>query len=74
MPYASKKQEAWAHTPAGEKALGGPAKVAEWDAASEGLKLPDRAPPRREKKAPAKRTKAKKPTRRIPAQRKPKRR
>lgn len=43
MPYVSKKQEAWAHTPAGEKALGGPAKVAEWDAASRGRPLPARA-------------------------------
>ena len=40
MPYVSQKQEAWAHTPEGEKALGGPAKVAEWDSASKGMKLP----------------------------------
>lgn len=40
MPYKSKAQEAWAHTPEGEKALGGPAKVAEWDSASKGLDLP----------------------------------
>lgn len=43
MPYVSKKQEAWAHTPGGEKALGGPAKVAEWDAATKGRSLPARA-------------------------------
>lgn len=36
MPYVSKAQQGWAHTPEGEKALGGPDKVAEWDAASKG--------------------------------------
>ena len=40
MPYESIAQERWAHTPEGEKALGGPAKVAEWDSASKGMKLP----------------------------------
>lgn len=43
MPYKSRQQEKWAHTPAGEAALGGPAKVAEWDAASKGKSLPKRA-------------------------------
>ena len=42
MPYKSIAQEGWAHTPAGQKALGGPDKVAEWDAASKGKKLPQR--------------------------------
>ena len=42
MPYRSKAQERWAHTEAGEKALGGPAKVAEWDRASKGKRLPPR--------------------------------
>ncbi len=45
MPYDSKAQERWAHTPNGEKALGGAAKVAEWDAASKGLDLPERKHP-----------------------------
>lgn len=40
MPYESLAQERWAHTPEGEKALGGPGKVAEWDAATKGMKLP----------------------------------
>ena len=40
MPYVSGAQRGWAHTPAGEKALGGPAKVAEWDAASKGQHVP----------------------------------
>lgn len=40
MPYQSLAQERWAHTPAGTRALGGKAKVAEWDAATKGKKLP----------------------------------
>jgi hypothetical protein len=40
MPWASGAQRGWGHTPAGEKALGGPAKVAEWDAASKGQHVP----------------------------------
>jgi hypothetical protein len=42
VPYRSKSQARWAHTPAGIKALGGPDKVAEWDAATGGRKLPER--------------------------------
>lgn len=42
MPYESDAQRRWAHTPAGTKALGGTDKVAEWDAASAGKKLPER--------------------------------
>lgn len=42
MPYQSDAQRRWAHTDAGEKALGGPSKVAEWDRASKGMKLPER--------------------------------
>ena len=47
MPFRSRAQERWAHTPAGEEALGGPAKVAEWDSASKGMKLPERVKPTR---------------------------
>lgn len=43
MPFKSLAQERWAHTADGVKALGGAAKVAEWDAASKGRKLPARA-------------------------------
>lgn len=43
MPYKSQAQERWAHTKAGLSALGGKAKVAEWDAATKGKKLPKRA-------------------------------
>jgi len=50
MPYKSKAQERWAHTQAGKKALGGSAKVAEWDSESKGKKLPEKAPIRPSKK------------------------
>jgi hypothetical protein len=36
MPFVSRRQQRWGHTPEGEKALGGPAKVAEWDRATKG--------------------------------------
>lgn len=39
MPYKSDQQRKWAHTKTGEKVLG-PSMVAEWDAASKGMKLP----------------------------------
>ena len=42
MPYKSQAQRRWAHTAPGTEALGGPEKVAEWDAASKGKKLPAR--------------------------------
>lgn len=42
MPYKSESQRKWAHTASGIKALGGKAKVAEWDAASKGKKLPNK--------------------------------
>ena len=44
MPFVSQKQRAWAHTKAGTKALGGKAKVVEWDKATAGKKLPKTAP------------------------------
>ena len=43
MPYKSDLQRKWAHTQAGLKALGGPSKVKEWDSASKGISLPERA-------------------------------
>lgn len=49
MPYTSLAQERWAHTKEGEEALGGPEKVHEWDQASKGLKLPERAKPEKKK-------------------------
>jgi hypothetical protein len=34
MPFVSRAQQRWGHTPAGEKALGGKSAVAEWDHAT----------------------------------------
>ncbi len=34
MPWKSKQQARWGHSPAGEAALGGKGKVAEWDKAT----------------------------------------
>jgi len=42
MPYKSDAQRRWAHTDEGTEALGGPSKVAEWDAASKGKHLPEK--------------------------------
>lgn len=51
MPFLSRKQQAWGHTSAGMRALGGPAAVREWDAATE-LSLPEKKedPPMKPKK------------------------
>lgn len=35
----------WGHTPEGEKALGGPVAVEEWDAATKGKPLPEMKKP-----------------------------
>lgn len=43
MPFKSRKQQAWAYTKAGTKALGGKKKVAEWQRATGKRKLPLRA-------------------------------
>lgn len=43
MPWDSVQQARWGHSPAGLKALGGKAKVAEWDAATTKGSLPRRA-------------------------------
>ena len=40
MPFESKLQNAWAHTDAGTKALGGQSKVKEWEHATNYSKLP----------------------------------
>ena len=44
MPWLSKKQAAWGHSPAGVKALGGKAAVSEWDSATPKGSLPDKVP------------------------------
>ena len=42
MPFESLAQNAWAHTEAGTKALGGPAKVKEWEHTTNYSHLPKR--------------------------------
>jgi len=42
MPFVSKAQSAWAHTPAGMKALGGEAAVKEWEKDTNYAKIPKR--------------------------------
>lgn len=42
MPFVSDAQRRWGHTKKGMEALGGPSKVAEWDSATKGKKLPER--------------------------------
>lgn len=55
MPYKSNAQRRWAHTKKGIKALGGKAKVGEWDAASKGKKLPDKVKTKKKKSSGDKR-------------------
>jgi hypothetical protein len=40
MPFVSKAQNAWAHTPAGTKALGGKKNVKEWEHATDYSRIP----------------------------------
>lgn len=47
MPFASKQQMKWGHTPEGQKALGGPAAVREWDQSTNQSTLPDKVPQRK---------------------------
>ena len=42
MPFLSKAQNRWAHSPTGTRALGGPSKVKEWEGATDYSKLPER--------------------------------
>lgn len=42
MPFLSKSQQRWAHTPAGIKALGGLSKVSEWNAETKGKNIPEK--------------------------------
>lgn len=43
MPWKSKKQQRWGHSPSGLKALGGKEKVHEWDSATNFGGLPEMA-------------------------------
>jgi hypothetical protein len=52
MPWTSKAQARWGHSPAGLKALGGKSAVSEWDSATKKGSLPERKThviPRRKK-------------------------
>jgi hypothetical protein len=42
MPWQSKAQARWGHSPAGVAALGGQDKVAEWDSATKKGSLPEK--------------------------------
>lgn len=42
MPWLSASQQKWGHSKVGVKALGGPSKVSEWDAATDFKSLPER--------------------------------
>jgi len=50
MPWKSDQQRKWGHTAAGLKALGGSAKVAEWDRESKGKSMPKKVKIRVKKK------------------------
>lgn len=53
MPWKSKAEARWGHSPAGLRALGGKQAVAEWDGATPKGSLPERkrkVVPRRKKK------------------------
>jgi len=54
MPWRSKAQARWGHSPSGLRALGGKDKVGEWDSATPKGSLPERKKshviPRRKKK------------------------
>ena len=49
MPYKSKAQERWANSPEGKKEMGKKT-VNEFNKASKGMKLPERAPSPKKKK------------------------
>ena len=49
MPWLSQAHRRWGHSPAGVKALG-KAKIAEYDAATEGKRLPEKAKKRGKKR------------------------
>lgn len=52
MPWASKAQSRWGHSPSGLKALGGEDKVQEWDTATPKGSLRDTAKTRGSKPKP----------------------
>lgn len=52
-PFVSKAQQRWGNSPAGQKALGGKDKVAEWNGATKSA-IPERKGPTKEQKSKAK--------------------
>ena len=42
MPFVSKAQNAWGHTPSGIRALGGEKKVKEWERSTDYSLLPEK--------------------------------
>jgi hypothetical protein len=54
MPFESLAQNAWAHTAAGKEALGGEAKVKEWEHATNYSHLPEHVKQHEFSKAPYK--------------------
>lgn len=51
MPFVSTAQQAWGHSPAGLRALGGEAKVHEWDEATKAEPGGFKSLPKHKKKA-----------------------
>jgi hypothetical protein len=49
MPFKSKAQNAWAHTPEGIKALGGKKKLKEWEKDTNYENLPEHAADKKKK-------------------------
>ncbi len=47
MPFLSKAQNAWGHSASGVKALGGTAKVKEWEGATDYKHLPEKKAPKK---------------------------
>jgi len=47
MPFRSVQQERWGHSAAGVRALGGKAKVAEWQSATDQKALPGKVAPKK---------------------------
>lgn len=54
MPFVSTDQNAWAHTPEGTKALGGPDKVKEWESSTDFSHLPKKVSKEKKPEAPKK--------------------
>lgn len=42
MPWLSRKQQKWGHSPSGVKALGGESSVKEWDSKTDFKSLPEK--------------------------------